>query len=65
MKINNDRLDFADPGGQSALRAASKNNPRNLPCPTCHAPNRLTRRDKRMGYQCDNCADLAEGCGYY
>lgn len=28
---------FADPAGRSALRAASKKNPRNLPCPTCLA----------------------------
>ena len=36
------RIRFADPGGRSALRAASKRNPRNLPCPTCREPNRLT-----------------------
>src|SRR5208282_4777896 len=29
-------IDFADPGGRSALRAATPTNPRNLPCPTCH-----------------------------
>lgn len=28
-----DGCDFADPGGRSALRAAGKGNPRNLPCP--------------------------------
>jgi hypothetical protein len=55
--------DFADPGGRSALRAASKSNPRNLPCPTCGAPNRLTPKDRDLGYQCDSCADKAEG-GY-
>lgn len=54
---------FADPGGNSALRAASGVNPRNLPCPTCGEPNRLTPADKRRGYQCDGCADRAEG-GY-
>lgn len=52
--------DFADPTGHSALRAATKKNPRNLPCPTCHQPNRLTPADKRHGYQCDNCADDQE-----
>ena len=59
-----DREDFADPGGRSALRAASKTNPRNLPCPTCKRPNRLTRKDRALGYQCDACADQAErgGC---
>lgn len=51
---------FADPGGRSALRAATKGNPRNLPCPTCKAPNRLTRADRARGYQCDSCADQLE-----
>lgn len=51
---------FADPGGNSALRAASRHNPRNLPCPTCGEPNRLTPADVRLGYQCDECADAAE-----
>jgi hypothetical protein len=55
-----DRMMFADPGGRSALRAASKRNPRNLPCPTCKQPNRLTPADKARGYQCDSCADRAE-----
>jgi hypothetical protein len=51
---------FADPGGSSALRAASKDNPRNLPCPTCGWPNRLTPADVSRGYQCDSCADAQE-----
>ena len=51
---------FADLGGKSALRAASNRNPRNLPCPTCKAPNRLTPADRAAGYQCDTCADRAE-----
>jgi len=55
--------EFADPGGRSALRAAHPGNPRNLPCPTCGAPNRLTPRDRDLGYQCDRCADAAEGWG--
>lgn len=55
---------FADPGGRSALRAASKTNPRNLPCPTCHEPNRLTPADRAWGYQCDSCADSLERGGY-
>ncbi len=58
-----DYSDFADPGGRSALRAASASNPRNLPCPTCGEPDRLTPRDKDLGYQCDTCADQCEG-GY-
>ncbi len=55
-----DGTSFADPGGQSALRAATRDNPRNLPCPTCRAPNRLTPADKARGYQCNHCADRAE-----
>ena len=55
---------FADPGGRSALRAASKSNPRNLPCPGCRQPNRLTPAGRAQGYQCDECADRAEGLGY-
>lgn len=56
--------EFADPGGNSALRAASKRNPRNLPCPSCGAKNRLTPADRARGYQCDSCADRAERGGY-
>lgn len=52
------RPKFSRPG--SALRAASRTNPRNLPCPTCGQPDRLTPADVRLGYQCDRCADLAE-----
>lgn len=48
----------------SALRASSKRNPRNLPCPTCGVPNRLTPEDKARGYQCDSCADQLEMGGY-
>ena len=29
-----DRIQFARPGSGSALRAATRDNPRNLPCPT-------------------------------
>ena len=53
-------MEFADPGGNSALRAASPTNPRNLPCPTCGRPNRLTPKDRELGYQCDQCADATE-----
>jgi hypothetical protein len=60
----NRRMRFADPGGRSALRAASKRNPRNLPCPTCKQPNRLTPADRAADYQCDECADRAEGGGW-
>lgn len=53
-------IQFADPGGDSPLRAASPSNPRNLPCPTCGEPDRLTPLDVAEGYQCDNCADALE-----
>jgi len=52
--------DFYDPGGRSALRAGDRKHP----CPTCKEPNRLTAADIRHGYQCDECADRAEGYGY-
>lgn len=52
-------LDFADPGGRSALRAGVRNHP----CPTCGEPDRLTSKDVALGYQCDACADRAEGWG--
>jgi hypothetical protein len=55
---------FACPGGNSALRAETPSNPRNLPCPTCGSPNKLTPADKKLGYQCDGCADRAERGGY-
>jgi DNA-directed RNA polymerase subunit RPC12/RpoP len=56
--------DFAEPGGRSALRAASKRNPRNLPCPTCGTKNVLTPADRARGYQCNRCADRDEGMGF-
>ena len=62
---DDDRSEFADPGGKSALRAATKSNPRNLPCPNCGGKNRLTRADRQRHYQCDSCADRAEGIGGY
>ena len=63
---DDDRPDWGDDCGPrfanrgSALRAASRKNPRNLPCPTCGAKNRLTPADRAQGYQCDACADRAE-----
>ena len=57
-----ERVDmFQDPGGRSALRRATKRNPRNLPCPTCKEPNRLTPADRALHYQCDQCSDRDEG----
>lgn len=49
---------FANAG--SALRAATRDNPRIFPCPNCEEPNRLTQQDIDLGYQCDVCADRAE-----
>jgi hypothetical protein len=59
-----DRSMFANPGSGSALRAATKDNPRDQPCPTCGGKNLLTREDVRRGYQCDRCAERAERGGY-
>lgn len=50
-------MGFRDPGGRSALRRGK----RCFPCPTCGAKNVLSRADVRRGYQCDRCADRAEG----
>jgi hypothetical protein len=58
-----DRSDFADPGCRSVLRAATRLNPRNLPCPRCGRKNVLTPADRARGYQCNRCADAAEGRG--
>ena len=54
---------FGDPGGRSALRRATSSNPRCHPCPTCGRTNVLTPADVQRGYQCDRCANRAEG--YY
>lgn len=61
--FEDDDVEFAEPGGRSALRAASASNPRNLPCPSCGRENRLTPEDVSRGYQCNACADRAEGYG--
>jgi hypothetical protein len=53
---------FANPG--SALRAATRSNPRSLPCPTCKQPSKLTPKDAQLGYQCDDCANRDEGYGW-
>jgi endogenous inhibitor of DNA gyrase (YacG/DUF329 family) len=62
-RMNGDLIDgvgFADPGGNSALRAATPDNPRNLPCPNCGRENMLTPLDRQRHYQCDICADKLE-----
>lgn len=48
---------FRDPGGRSALRAGARVHP----CPTCLRENALSEADRQLGYQCDRCADAAEG----
>jgi hypothetical protein len=60
-EYDEDRIEFSQEG--SALRASSRSNPRNLPCPTCGEPDRLTPKDVALHYQCDRCADRVEG-GY-
>jgi hypothetical protein len=60
-----DGVGFADPGGHSSLRAETEDNPRDQDCPTCGAEKVLTRIDRQRGYQCDRCADRAEGRGGY
>lgn len=59
---DHDRRQFARAG--SALRRATRTNPRTLPCPTCREPDRLTPRDVAAGYQCDACAAREEGVGW-
>jgi hypothetical protein len=59
-----DGVGFADPGGRSALRAATPDNPRIHPCPDCGAPDVLTPIDVARGYCCDRCADRNERGGY-
>jgi len=51
---------FRDPHGKSALHPGK----RIYPCPTCGKPNRLTAKDVKKHYQCDECADRAESGGY-
>lgn len=55
---------FEYPYGDSCLHPETRGNPRNLSCPTCGAPNRLTAKDRANGYQCDECTDRAEGGGW-
>ncbi len=54
------RSNFANPDGSSALRAASRRNPRNRPCPQCGQENRLTPADIAHHYVCDECANQNE-----
>ncbi len=56
-----DGVGFEEPGGESALRRATPQNPRNLACPTCGEPDRLTPLDASASYQCNACAERDEG----
>lgn len=56
-------MEFADPGGRSALRAATPDNPRDRPCPSCGQKDVLTPLDVSLGYRCDACAERDEGHG--
>jgi len=47
---------FRDPGGNSSLHPGV----RTEPCPTCKGSKRLTKKDVKAGYQCDECADRQE-----
>ena len=42
-----------------------KLNIRNRPCPNCACENMISDEDVRARYQCDHCADAAEGYGSY
>jgi len=55
--FDNSQYGFRDPGGRSALRKGK----RKFPCPTCGRKNSLSQADVDRGYQCDRCADGAEG----
>lgn len=48
---------FAEPYIDSALKVASADISRNLPCPKCKRPNMLTPSDKNLGCRCNICAD--------
>lgn len=48
---------FRDPGGNSALRCGELE----FDCPTCGAEKALTQADVARSYQCNQCADRAEG----
>ena len=55
--MTNYDYNFRDPGGRSALRRGK----RIFECPNCGRPKQLTAADKKLGYQCDRCADALEG----
>jgi hypothetical protein len=44
----------------------ARRNARNLPCPDCGEPNKLTAADKARGYHCADCTRREEdgGCAW-
>lgn len=59
LDYDGSRLEFADASGRSALRAGKRIHP----CPTCKAKNRLTAKDKQLGYQLAGTARHSTGPG--
>jgi hypothetical protein len=57
LEDDDDRSEFYDPWGRSALRAGERKHR----CPNCGKENALTDADLKLGYQCDICADRLEG----
>ena len=57
--VDYDDDDYSENG--YGFRAETKDNPRIYPCPTCGREEALTMLDIQLGYQCDRCADIAEG----
>lgn len=53
---DNPDWEFADPGGESSLYAATPSDPRNQTCPGCRTKNALTKRDVAAHHICDQCA---------
>jgi DNA-directed RNA polymerase subunit RPC12/RpoP len=45
----------------ASIRATNRRNPQRYDCPTCGAKRALSAHQKQQGYQCDGCADRAEG----
>ena len=65
MSYNNrTRLnDWDENEGKGGFPRHNKNNGKGrvFPCPQCGEHNRLTAKEKRGGYICDECADIVEG----
>lgn len=53
-------FEFTIPCCDSNIRDATPDRPRNLPCPTCCKPERLSAAEIVAGYECDECAHRVE-----